>query len=330
MPRITQKDIARLAGVSQTTVSFVLNARDEQLVRVPETTRARVMRVIQETGYVADPIARRLKQVGTRMIGVYTYETLFPLEREDFFHPFLAGIEEEAQNRDHDLLLLTSGRVGGHRGDLRSGTTRLRLADSCILLGQYMPSHELEFLNDSSFPFVSIGRRDDAGGPVPYVGADYATVIGELVDRARGLGHERLAYVGHGEGVESYTDRMRGFASRAGDGFVHIRPDSTPDEWIAHLRAEGVTAAFAEQEEQFRLLLSAAESAGVEVPRDLSVVSLSGDADPTGWATGFELPRREMGRRAVAVLSDRAGEPLQQLLQCTLSPGGTLAAVATG
>ena len=60
-------------------------------------------------------------------------------------------------------------------------------------------------------PFVSVGRRDDAGGPVPYVGADYPTAVAALVRRAVALGHRRLAYVGHGAGPESYADRMAGF-----------------------------------------------------------------------------------------------------------------------
>ncbi|MUK00477.1 LacI family DNA-binding transcriptional regulator [Vibrio cholerae] len=327
MPRITQKDIARLAGVSQTTVSLVLNDRGEQLARVPESTRARILKVIQETGYVADPIARRLKQVGTGMIGVYTYESLFPLDREDFFHPFLAGIEEEAQNRDIDLLLLTSGRVGGRRGGISGGATRLRLADSCILLGQRMPREELEFLNASGFSFISIGRRDDAGGPVSYVAADYASVVRDLIRRARELGHSRFAYAGYGEGVESYTDRMLGTRAELGQDFLHLVPQhpASAEEWIRRIVAEGVTIVLAEQEEQFVQVLAAARSAGLEVPADLSLVSLSGSADQTGWQTGFQLPRREMGRKAVQVLIEGgAATHDQHLLGCAVVDGLSL------
>ena len=333
MPRITQKDIARLAGVSQTTVSFVLNDRGEQLARVPETTRARILKVIQETGYVADPVARRLKQVGTGMIGVYTYESLFPLDREDFFHPFLAGIEEEAQNRDIDLLLLTSGRVGGLQGGLSGGATRLRLADSCILLGQRMPQKELEFLNASGFPFVSIGRRDDAGGPVPYVAADYASVVRDLIGRARSLGHSRFAYAGHGRGVESYTDRMSGVRAELDDRFLHLVPHegASPADWIRRILAERVTVVLAEQEEQFVQLQEAANTAGVPVPDELSLVSLSGSADPSGRQTGFELPRRDMGRRSVQMLIEGGAERRdQQLLRCLPVEGASLGPAPTG
>lgn len=127
-----------------------------------------------------------------------------------------------------------------------------------------MPREELEFLNASGFSFVSVGRRDDAGGPVPYVAADYASIVRELISCARALGHTRFAYAGHGEGVESYTDRMAGARSELGDGFLHLvpGPEASPREWIRRIAAEGVTVVLAEQEEQFVLLQEAAEAEG--------------------------------------------------------------------
>ncbi|MFB4283943.1 LacI family DNA-binding transcriptional regulator [Nonomuraea sp. MTCD27] len=60
--RLTQQDIARMAGVSQTTVSLVLSNRVDSAVRISPKTRQRVLRVIRETGYIADPAARRLAE----------------------------------------------------------------------------------------------------------------------------------------------------------------------------------------------------------------------------------------------------------------------------
>lgn len=332
MPRVTQKDIARLAGVSQTTVSFVLNEREENLSRVPADTRARVLRVIQETGYVADPIARRLRLGGTRMIGVYTFEALFPAEREDFFFPVLAGIEAEAQRRDHDLLLLTGGRSGGRPAGLTNGSTRLRLADACILLGQYVPVADLEHLIDVGYPFVSVGRRVDVGaGPVPWVAADYTTAVADLVGRARAEGHQRLAYLGYGRGAVSYVDRMAGFHQAVPGGLV-LEPVGDPQQWCERLLADGVTAVLAEQAEQVDKLVRALATRGLQAPDDLSLLSLSGSPELDGDVTGFTLPRREMGARALAVLTEGReisaarpdGSVVQELLGCTYRPGRTL------
>ena len=323
--RVTQKDIAKLAGVSQTIVSFVVNDREESLSRVPDATRARVLRIIQETGYVADPIARRLKQIGNRMIGVYTYEALFPLDREDFFFPFLAGIEEEAQRLDHDLLLLTSGRATGSNLGLSAGVTRLRLADCCILLGQNMPSEELKFLKGSGFPFVSVGRRDDIGEPIPYVAADYESAVAALAARAAALGHRRFAYLGFGEGPESYVDRRKGFESGTGGQGVQIEPTGDPAGWVRVLREASASVVFVEQDDALEGLSAALDDAGLTVPRDLSVVSLSGSLDSPDGVTGFRIPRREMGRLAVSIVSGAMDKDSQVNLSCELVDGRTLA-----
>src|SRR5262245_13604747 len=101
--RLTQRDIARLAGVSQTTVSLILNGIPS--VRVSDETRERVLRAIQDTGYVADPLARRLQRQNNQILGVFTYEPVFPSGTADFYHPFLVGIEEAAERFGYDLLL---------------------------------------------------------------------------------------------------------------------------------------------------------------------------------------------------------------------------------
>ncbi|GAA2769818.1 hypothetical protein GCM10020219_042040 [Nonomuraea dietziae] len=167
-----------MAGVSQTTVSLVLNGRAEGEVRISPETRDRVLQVIRETGYVADPAARRLVERRNRIYGVFTYEAVFPAESADFYHPFLVGIEECAEEAGCDLLLFTSAKV--EQGEWRrifSAESRIRLADGCVLLGRTIDRDDLSRLLTEGIPFVSVGRRDDAGGPVPYVGADYPPAV---------------------------------------------------------------------------------------------------------------------------------------------------------
>ena len=215
--RLTQRDIARLAGVSQPTVSLVLNNRAEGDVRISPETRERVLRVIRETGYVADPVARRLAARFNRIFGVFTYEPAFPSGSWDFFYPFLLGIEEAAERIGCDLLLFTSAPVIDGRRRIFHQDNRLRLADGCILLGREIDAGELRRLNEEGYRYVAIGRRDDAGGPVPYVGADYTSAVGELVRLALARGHRRLGYLGQPGDVESTRDRRRGFVDHAGD-----------------------------------------------------------------------------------------------------------------
>jgi DNA-binding LacI/PurR family transcriptional regulator len=354
---VTQQDIARMTGVSQATVSLVLNGRSDGDVRIASETRERVLRAIRSTGYVADPIARRLADRNNRIMGVFTYESVFPSGTGDFYHPFLVGIEEGAESFGYDLLLFTSAPVVDGRRRIFHDDNRLRLADGCILLGRSLDRTELARMVTEGQPFVSVGRRDDVGGPVPYVGADYPAATAELVRRAVAAGHRRLAYFGQGaqpagpaprtglDGTdrpaapESHADRERGFVAAVRQAGVvgHREPveDRSPAELLDSLLAAGVTAALVEEYADGVAIAEVARSRGLDVPRDLSILALG---DPTRPAdtdiefTGFRIPRRRMGWAAVEVLTamlegDETG--IQHLLACDAVPGTTLAPPVT-
>ncbi|MGW0507122.1 LacI family DNA-binding transcriptional regulator [Micromonospora sp. NPDC003241] len=334
--RVTQRDIARMAGVSQATVSLVLNNRADAEVRIAPETRDRVLRVIAETGYAADPVARRLASRFNRIIGVFTYEPAFPSRSRDFFHPFLLGIEEYAERVGCDLLLFTSAPVVDGRRRIFHRDNRLRLADGCILLGREIDGTELLRLNRDGYPYVAVGRRDDAGGPVPYVGTDYAAAVRQLVERALARGHRRLAYLGVDATAESSADRWRGFDAAAPDAESARRltgPTRDAEAVLDDLGADGSTVVFVEDFATAVALESAARRRGLRVPGDLSILTL-GDPTvpvPTDTAfTGFHIPREEMGRQSVEVLTaviDGSADGVQQrLLACEFVEGDTLGA----
>ena len=350
--RLTQRDIARLARVSQTTVSLVLNNRTAASARIPAETRDRVLKVIRETGYVADPLARRLLQQRNQILGVFTYESVFPSASADFYHPFLSGIEESAEELGCDLLLFTSAPVTDGRRRVFHENNRLRIADGALLLGRRIPAEELSRLVAEKYPFVCVGRRDDPSGLVPYVGADYVSATATVTARALELGHRRVAFVGPGEGAESSADRLRGFRQIAPRG-IHRSPPAAPppgslsphtpvaegdaraqelDAVLDELLARKVTAVFVEDLADADALAAAARQRGLEVPRQLSVVALGDASRPVpsdADYSGFHIPRKEMGRQAVglleAILSGDEAE-IQQVLPCELVEGSTLTA----
>lgn len=350
--RVTQQDIARMTGVSQATVSVVLNGRSDAEVKIAPETRERVLRAIAETGYVADPVARRLGARHNKIIGVFTYEPVFPSANSDFYHPFLVGIEQQAESLGCDLLLLTSSPVVDGRRRIFHQENRIRLADGCILLGRSLDRDELTRLVADGLPFVSIGRRDDAGGPVPYVGAAYGPAVAQLVKRAAKLGHQRLAYFGQGSGPESWTDRFAGFTSACtAAGVVGVHLSSAPaaaaggaasaaagagsgaavdfDAVLRELVAQRFSAVLAEEHADGVALYLAALQQGIE----LSVATLG---EPTRDApasnvefSGLRIPRQEMGSQAVEVLTALIeGTPAnsQRLLPCDVVTGETLKA----
>ncbi|MBJ6986169.1 LacI family DNA-binding transcriptional regulator [Devosia sp. MC521] len=332
--RLTQKDIAQLAGVSQATVSLVLNGSPSDARRIPDDTRERVLKVIRDTGYVADPVARRMVNGLNRILGVFTYEPAFPSDQADFFLPFLLGIEDAAQELGYDLLLLTGA---GKKRKIFGDNVRLRLADGCIVLGRQFDRDELARLVGGDFPFVAVGRRDDAGGPVPYVGSDYAEATAELVARTKRMGHQKLGFIGFKEGAESSADRWTGFQQEMAGAelaFTHHHVGSDANALLDGLLAAGVTCVFCTELVDAIGLEAAARARGVLVPNALSIVVLGNHIrteEPGRKFTSFAIPREAMGRGATQMLVRRLEQNedvQQQLLTCQMLEGDTLGPVS--
>jgi len=330
--RLTQRDIARLAGVSQATVSLVLNGAASAEGRIPQETRDRVHKAIRETGYVADPVARKMAKGLNRILGVFTYEPAFPSAQADFFTPFLLGIEEAAQDLGYDLLLLT-GAASGTERKIFGSNTRLRLADGCLILGREFDHRELERLVAGDYPFVAVGRRDDAGGPVPYVGGDYASGTAALVDRARELGHTRIAYVGPSGGAESIIDRWAGFSGAIAGLHLVAHIEEVGQDGAKNLDfliASGATAVFFTELADAIQVDAVARERGIDVPGTLSIVVLGNHirAAQTGRRfTSYSIPREAMARAATQMLVRRVEDdaPIEQiLLPCEPVEGETL------
>lgn len=338
--RVTQRDIARMANVSQATVSLVLNGISETDARIPPETRKRVQDIISSTGYIADPAARSLVKASNHILGVFTYEPAFPSEQADFFTPFLFGVEAMAQDLGYDLLLLTgrATEADGRKRIFHTGS-RLRMADGCLLLGVVFDREELLRLRESDYPFVAIGRREDDSGRVPYVGADYVAATAELATRAMNLGHVKMAYVGPSEHGESRIDRWVGFetAIEGRAQLVYREPTSglDPDQLLRQVLKSGATIVYFVELADAVPFREAVVGQGLAVPGDISIVVLGSHVRASSRGIGFTtyaVPREEMGRQATAMLVgliSGAEKPGQILLRCEQVPGETLGPART-
>lgn len=335
--RITQREIARIAGVSQTTVSMVLNDRDGSNVRIPEETRARVKAAIEASTYVADPAARRLAGLDNQIVGVFTYEAALSPESMDFYGPLLNGIERAAERIGCDLLFFTSSPVEDGRRSLFHRKTRLRLADGCILLGQQMDASELERLVEERFPFVAVGRRDETDAKVPYVGLDYVTPTLALVDRAAALGHERAVYLRRDRTSPTARDRLQAIETAAAEGRLEftIAGEADLGRLAELVRAEHASAVFAEDVFLAEDAIHALGTAGADVPGEVSVAALAevrGHRSGDRALTGFRVPRERVASTALELLQqlittpveDWDGLEVQRLLEAEVEAGETL------
>src|SRR5687768_10794545 len=168
-------DVAKYAGVSKSAVSAVLNNRVGEGIRVSEETQQKIRDAVQTLGYVPSLAARNLARGRNNLLGVFTFESIFPIDSRNFYYPFLMGIEEEAAQQGYDLLLATAAHDPESRGRIyRNGTNRLQLADGVVLLGHSSDKQEVYRLLEDGFPFVYVGRRESPHDNISYAAADYA------------------------------------------------------------------------------------------------------------------------------------------------------------
>jgi LacI family transcriptional regulator len=336
-------DVAKLAGVSTATVSAVINHTTTGNIRVSAETRQRVLETVARLGYVANPSARSLAGGQNRILGIFTYQPIFPFQHHDFFYPFLVGIEEEAEACGYQLLIFTNVTDGnGRRSIYHNDTNLLYMADGSILLGMYENKEDLRRLQGEGYPFVYIGRREVPGEPISYTAADYAAGTAELAGMLAQLGHRRLVCIGYPDQAEALHDREAGFLRGCQQhnlplvdhSIRHIPVDEITPQWISQLLQQGYTAALVEYDNQAQALLNGLTALGLSVPRDFSIAMLGDphyewDKSPD-W-TMFTIPRREMGVEAVRMLVQRLEHPADATphtiaLPCKIVPGQTIAA----
>lgn len=330
-PRPTQKEIARLAGVSQTVVSQVLNGHTTG-ARINPDTRARVLQTMQDLGYVPNAAARRLVGGRSSLIGVFTYEAVFPGGTRDFYAPFLEGIEEEASRQGQDLLLHTSS-TGGRRQLSEASRTRLSLTDGTLLLGDPGDQERRDLVDalHGGHPLVFVGRREVPGADLPHVTANYAEATQEMSRRFQALGHRQLMYLGRPERTESAADREQGFRAVTGSAapVVRVSPEQVDDTFLRDALASGVTGFLVENDALMRALCASAVRGSLSCPDDFSAAvlgdAITGEPDDPRW-TRLRIPRVEMGRGAVKLLLGLLdGDPVQNAaFRCTTHEGTSL------
>jgi DNA-binding LacI/PurR family transcriptional regulator len=328
-----QTDIAREAGVSQSTVSQVLRGAGD-LSRISPETQRRVLTAARRLRYTTSRQQRvaAQKRHAPPLLGVHTFEPIFPTSTGDYYFEFLQGIEEQAGIEGCNLVLFTDAYdEAGVRRIYRGDVNGLGQAAGSLILGHRAHRDDLARLTEEGYPFVYIGHREVPGNEICYVGGDYRAATGRIVDDLVALGHRTFAYLGEAVRHEPQADRWDGFAA-ALDRFdlpvpvpAYVNPEELAAQWLDNALSAGTTAILVESVSLLRVLHAIIGLRGVGIPDDISVVLLVDDAaghvGGQAWAS-MHIPRNTMGRRSVrlltALLTDPAGDYERQiLLPCT-------------
>jgi len=310
---VTLADVAKRAGVSSTTVSYVLNRTDTR-IRISKETRKRVQQVAKELGYRPHPAARALRGKGTHLLGLILREI-----DDAFFAELVEVIRDAAKLQGYDLVL------GYARSDARealavSEILDLRQCDGLLLLGDLKESvDDLELLSDlwAEHHVVSVCRgSENLVRTGPSISVDNRRGARIALEYLIELGHERIAFLDTGrhmgdlwERADAYRQFMVDRRGAVPDGFFQAAENSYAGGWRGMRELLNLafkpTAVLAADDTMGIGALRAASEEGFEVPRDISLVGFDGikiGAYLTPALTTIRQPTGEIGQKAVELL----------------------------
>jgi LacI family transcriptional regulator len=316
---VTMTDVARHAGVSQTTVSIIVNNDDTP--NIPDETRQRVLEAIEELGYEPDALAQALRSGSTRTIAL-----IIPDLRNPHFCEYATGIEEAARAAGYHLLLSSTALNDEYGVDIFKDLARRRFDGLIVASSFILESDEaratLAHIQKRGLPIVELS--DNYG--VDAVAADYREATKEVMSYLLSFGHRRIGLiygVGGVGGHELADDRLEAYRDSLKAAGRPILPElivdcgpTIEDGYQASSKllrlAARPTAVIAINDLLAIGAVRAAADAGLQVPRDISFVSY----DDIPMANYF-VPRLTtvtknalmLGRKAFEVLLARIQNP---------------------
>jgi DNA-binding LacI/PurR family transcriptional regulator len=311
---VTMGDIARESGVSQSTVSRVLNAAPST-IQYSEDTRQKVFRAARRLGYRPNPLARGLRGSSTMLLGVIVRQITDP-----FFAWAIEAVTTAAAARGYNVVL---GHAHGRADEaiaLRS-VLETRHVDAILLLGDMRDQPRLlEDLRGSSVPVVAIWQGNAPHG-LPTVSVDNCRGVEAVLDHLLALGHRRIAFVSGRplgdiqERQAAYEARLRAEGLELPAGFIQ----QVPNLPAGGERALGAlvrlpvrpTAIVCSTDQLAIGVLHGAATRGLRVPCDLSVTGFDDLPLATFLVpslTTVRMPVRAMAEKAVQMAIDRVGE----------------------
>ena len=310
--RATLADVAQLSGLSPTTVSMVLNDRPN--TRLSQDAAERVRAAAAKLNYRPNPAARGLRLGKTRTVGFISDEVTITR----YASAMIRGLLEEAEERDHTVLISESGR----RTDQIANALDLMLDRQTdgIVFG-LMGAKQIEVPTVTiEVPVVLVNGRSASGLPCVLPDefrAGYAAAR-HLLDR----GHRRIGFIGRSEALldpllsVTIGERYAGLdaaMAEAGVTFAHQvdgrlwEPDFGYRGAQEILDAVPVTAIVAANDRVAFGVYQAAQERGLRIPDDVSVISFDDEYLASylrPQLTTVQIPYLEMGRTALQLVLD--------------------------
>lgn len=341
MPTSTIREVAKAAGVSIATVSYVLN--DSR--RVSDGTRQRVLEATQRLGYRANITARNLQASETRLLG-YSWRPSPPDQFNPILDRFLQAAAEAAARHGYRVLTVPTSTL----------EDELAVYEEMILIGQVdgfvlsntsLEDVRIQRLLENGFPFVAFGRSDPEMN-FPWVDIDGTAGIRLAAQHLLAQGHQRIACLAWPEPSLTGYYRLNGYRTALADAGLTIDPawivrgenrhsdGYTMTQQLLALPANRRPTAIVAMSDLMAMgSLNAIWDAGLQPGHDVAVTGFD-DAPVTRFLrpplTSLRQPIAEVGERLVTLLVDLCqGRPvaephviLQPELVIRASSGGAL------
>jgi LacI family transcriptional regulator len=313
--RVTIRDVAARAGVSPTTVSFVLN--DVPGLNLRDETRQRVLEAAETLGYVPSAAARSLVSGQTSTIGLVIFDAA-QIQVDAFLPQMLYSLNHVSRERGFRVLMEPIEDI--RRPDAYLDLVRSRQIDGLIVLNRRAKDKQLIQLIESGFPVVLIGSLDHPDAC--YVGMEDVRLSSQATAHLLNLGHKRIAYIsyapspylgararltGYRQALKQadipYDEALVRFADHsAASGYLEMGPllDLAPRP----------TALFAGNDTVAFGAMAAIHERGLRIPEDLAVVGY----DDVPNARYVNPPLTTIRSKPLEI-GRRAGEMLISLIQ---------------
>jgi DNA-binding LacI/PurR family transcriptional regulator len=305
-------DVAKRAGVSISTVSYVLSGTRT----VSEKTKKLIFDTMEELGYQPNALARGLASKRSRIIALLYSVPERGIGLTEI--EFVTNAAEAAMERGYHLVLWTSEMNDLYHLRQLVGQG---LVDGMILMEVKANDERVQFLRRSEIPFTLIGRCENAED-LSWADIDFDQTTRDVVANLTGLGHTRIAFLnqsrevfdsGYGPAVRAHAGFLKAMESAGLAGIVRFCHAAPKDGYQAcsELLSDNpdLTALIAMNDRAIPGVMQAVADKGRRIPEDLSLVSIVSSARAAELfmppLTTMDVPSRELGRLGVEHLIGR-------------------------
>jgi len=303
-------DIARVANVSKSTVSRVLNNKDN----ISEESRIRVMKAIEELNYQPNKLARALTSSGFDAILVMSRSTK-TTAGNTFFSEIIHSISTRSEAENFDVIIQTSRNS---KDELKKCIEKIRgkMIKGILMLSSPANEDFFKELDKYKIPVVVIGKVEGNYQHIYSVDTDNYNDSYQLVQHLINQGHTDIACLHSSLNYHVSIDRLEGYKKCLIDNGIPLRIDRMIDSGYtmekAYETSESLlksndlpTAIFAIDDLKVIGLYNTTAKLGISIPKDISIIGYNnGIFSPlfTPPLTGIEIPVMKLGEVATDLL----------------------------